>query len=255
LRGLLSEVYLPALLSSETDALARRLGERATLDDPVLGRASGPTELVEALRRGAAWLATHQAAFVRHGLTVGSDRDVTEGELSVTANGKAASIPVAVVAEKRKEREVEVRLYYSTRALGGPPPAPRSPLLSPDDTVVVPPPVAAHLEALARADLSGLLAGFEKEATLRAADGKSYGGSAGPGLGDYFATLIAPEAGPEGGTHLLKNARADDGSTCALEFTVVTVRGKRVPPQAVFAVYERGESGLLRAVRLYADVG
>jgi hypothetical protein len=32
------------------------------------------------------------------------------------------------------------------------------------------------------------------------------------------------------------------------------VHGKGVPPQAGLAVYERGESGLLRAARIYEDV-
>jgi hypothetical protein len=53
---------------------------------------------------------------------------------------------------------------------------------------------------------------------------------------------------------VLKGARADDGRTCALEYTVVRVHGKPVPPQAGLAVYERGESGLLHAVRVYEDV-
>jgi hypothetical protein len=53
---------------------------------------------------------------------------------------------------------------------------------------------------------------------------------------------------------ILKGARADDGSSCALEYTVVRVHGKDVAPQAGLAVYERGESGLLRSVRVYQDV-
>ena len=53
---------------------------------------------------------------------------------------------------------------------------------------------------------------------------------------------------------MLKGARADDGRICALEYTVVRVRGKNVPPQAGLAVYERGETGLLRSVRIYEDV-
>jgi hypothetical protein len=53
---------------------------------------------------------------------------------------------------------------------------------------------------------------------------------------------------------VLKGARADDGRTCALEYTVVRLHGSEIPPQAGLAVYERGESGLLRSVRLYDDV-
>jgi hypothetical protein len=53
---------------------------------------------------------------------------------------------------------------------------------------------------------------------------------------------------------VLKGARADDGTVCALEYTVVRVHGKTVAPQAGLAVYERGTSGLLRSVRVYQDV-
>jgi hypothetical protein len=35
---------------------------------------------------------------------------------------------------------------------------------------------------------------------------------------------------------------------------VVRVHGKNVSPQAGLAVYERGESGLLSAVRVYDDL-
>src|SRR5579859_8038805 len=119
LRGLLSEVYLPALLSSDTDSLAHRLGDRATLDDPVIGRVSGAAELDQALRSTATRLARHQATFEKQGLIIGSDRDVTEGVLTFVVDGKSIAMPVSVVAEKRREREVHVRLYYPTSVLGG----------------------------------------------------------------------------------------------------------------------------------------
>ena len=69
-------------------------------------------------------------------------------------------------------------------------------------------------------------------------------------LAEHYRALFAD--GP--GIEVLKGARADDGRTCALEYTVVRVHGKPVPPQAGLAVYERGESGLLHAVRVYEDV-
>ena len=60
-------------------------------------------------------------------------------------------------------------------------------------------------------------------------------------------------AGGSAGVEVLNGGRADDGSTCALEYTIVKMRGKGVPAQAGLAVYERGESGLLRAARVYED--
>jgi hypothetical protein len=89
---------------------------------------------------------------------------------------------------------------------------------------------------------------------LRTADGVSVVKDATGGLlRAHYEKLFAAHPG-SGGFEVLKGARADDGRTCALEYTIVRVRGKAVPPQAGLAVYERGESGLLRAVRIYEDV-
>jgi hypothetical protein len=254
LRGRLSEVYWPALLSSDTESLARRLGDRATLDDPMFGLTSGTAALAQVLRDIAAWLEKRGATFESHRLVVGSDREVTEGLLSLTADGKRIALPVAVVAEKRREREVQLRIYYSTRSFGDAPARRRSVLENED--VVVPPPVATHLDALSRADLGAVVASFERDATLCAPDGTSYGGTnAGRPLSTYFETLIASSADATGGTTFLRSARADDGSVCALECTVVRFRGQDVPPYEALAVYERGESGLLKTARLYGDIG
>ncbi len=252
LRGWLSDVYLPALVSSQTEQLMRRLGDRATVDDPIFGRATGIPALPRYLEEVAAWLKKHAAAFERLAFVTGSDRDVTEGTLSLTFDGRSVSIPVAIVAERRPEREVEVRLYYSTKPINGTN-AVRSPLLPKDDEVAVPPPIAAHLDAMSRGDVSGVVASFENGATLRDAAGTTHvkREDGGP-LRTFYENLLAGDS-QRGGVKVLKGARADDGSTCALEYTIVQVRGKDVAPQAGLAVYERGESGLLRAARIYED--
>ena len=247
LRGWLSEVYLPALAGAQTEQLARRLGDRATVDDPIFGRSNGPA-LGAFLEEVAAWLAKHAGAFEQVAFTQGSDRDVTEGTLSLTFDGRRVAVPVAVVAERRREREVEVRLYYSTRPISGAN-AVRSPLLPQDDEAAVPPPVSAHLEALKSGSVDGVVASFENDGTLRDAEGVSFAKEGGA-LRARYERLFAGHPGLE----VLKGARADDGRTCALEYTIVRVHGKSVPPQAGLAVYERGESGLLRAVRVYEDV-
>jgi hypothetical protein len=248
LRGWLSEVYLPALASSQPDQLAKRLGDRATVDDPIFGRTNGMPALLRYLEEVSAWLTKHAGTFEKVAFTMGSDRDVTEGTLTLTYDGRRVTVPVAVVAERRKEREVELRCYYSTRPINGTN-AVRSPLLPQDDEVSVPPPVSAHLDALGKGDAGALVAGFEADGTLRDAEGASYAREGGA-LEAHYAKLFGGQPGIE----VLKGARADDGRTCALEYTVVRVHGKRVPPQAGLAVYERGESGLLRAVRVYEDV-
>jgi hypothetical protein len=254
LRGWLSELYLPALLSAQTEQLVRRLGERATVDDPIFGRTTGMPALSRYLDEVAAWLNKHSGAFEKVAFVTGSDRDVTEGTLSLTFDGRRVKVPVAIVAERRPEREIEMRLYYSTKPIKGTRAA-RSPLLPQDDEVAVPVQVSAQLDSLARGDVGGVLASFENGAVLRDAGGQAHAKVDGGGpLRAFYEQLCASTPGPSAGIEVLKGARADDGHLCALEYTVVRVRGKNVPPQAGLAVYERGETGLLHAVRIYEDI-
>lgn len=255
LRGWLSEVYFPALVSGEADQLVRRLGDRATVDDPIFGRKTGMPALEQFLAEISAWLGKREASFEKTAFTMGSDRDVTEGTLGLTFEGKRVTVPVAIVAERRPEREVELRLYYSTKPIKGTH-AVRSPLLPQDDEVLVPPPVAAHLEALGKGNVAAVVASFENGGVVCDPEGGSHhkteeGGT----LRRFYEQLLGAGGGADGaGIEVLKGARADDGRTCALEYTVVRVHGKAVAPQAGLAVYERGESGLLKAARIYEDV-
>jgi hypothetical protein len=254
LRGRLSEVYFPALLAAETVSLARRLGDRATLDDPLFGSTSGSSALEQALKEMAGWLAARGASFSNGGLVIGSDREVSEGLLTLTENGVQVLLPVAVVAQKRRERAVDLRLYYSTRAFAST--AERRPFVLPSEDVVLPPPVATHLDALSRADLGAVIASFERDATLRAPDGTSYGGpGSSPPLRTYFEMLIDLRADATGGTTFQRSARADDGNACALECSLVRLRGRNVTPHSALMVYERGDSGLLKGARLYGNIG
>ncbi|MGH7270786.1 MAG: hypothetical protein ACREJ3_10185 [Polyangiaceae bacterium] len=258
LRGRLSEIYFPALVSSQSDQLLRRLGDRATVDDPIFGRTSRAPALTRYLDEISVWLAKRQGSFEKTAFVTGSDRDVTEGSLALTFDGRRVTVPVAVVAERRPEREIELRLYYSTKPIKGTH-AVRSPLLPKNDEVTVPPPVEAQIAALARGDAAAVVASFETGGMLRDAAGQSYlkEGDGGPLLSFYeklLSNVKSPVKDPATGIEMLKGARADDGKICALEYTVVRIRAKAVAPQAGMAVYERGDSGLLRAVRVYEDI-
>jgi len=253
LRGWLSEVYFPALASSQVAPLALRLGDRATIEDPIFGRCSGRPELDERLEQMARWLSERDAAYESRAFVTGSDRDVAEGALTLTIGDRRVTLPVAVVTERRREREVELRAYYAAAKLGATPLPQREPLPS-NEQITVPPPVAAHLEALARGDVDGVVASFEYGGTLRSPDGVTHAKIEGGGaLRSYYANLITFDGTPAG-LQVQKSARADDGNTCALEYTVVRLRGRNIPPQTGLAVYERGESGLLRTVRVYDDI-
>jgi hypothetical protein len=250
LRGWLSEVYFPALVSLQASQLAQRLGDRASVDDAMFGRASGMPGVGAQLEEMSKWLSSRDPAFERFGFVMGSDRDVTEGSLALTIDGQRLLIPVAIVAERRREREVELRSFYATSRLR-PQSGPRRGGLAADDQIVLPPPVAAHVDALRRADVDAIVASFEHGGTVRGADGETHAklDEGGP-LRDYYARLLAGG----GGLEVVKSARADDGSTCALEYNVVRIPGRTIAPEPGLAVYERGESGLLRTVRVYDDI-
>ena len=223
------------------------------MDDPIFGRTQGGPALAAYLDQSAAWLTQRAGAFESFAFTTGSDRDVTEGALALTVDGKRLSVPVAVVAERRPEREVEIRLYYSTKPILGAN-TPRTPLVPRDDELAVPPPVSLYLAALARGDVDAAVASFENGAMLRdPSGGEHLREGAGGALRAFYEGLFSAGAAGEPAIEVLKGARADDGRTCALEYTVARMHGKVIAPQPGLAVFERGESGLLRAARLYHD--
>jgi hypothetical protein len=253
LRGWLSDIYIPVLLDSakgNAEALIHRLGGRATIDDPIFGRASGLPALEKFINEMSKWLKDHHCTYEKTHFTMGVDRDVTEGTLILDLDDKTVDLPIAVVAERRRSREVELRLYYSTQPIKGTY-AVRSPLVEKNDEVSLPIGVTNHLEALAKADLDGIVNGFESEGMMREARGLQHKKEG--DLRDFYDKLLAGGAFG-GGIELLKGGAADDGRTCALEYTLVKMCGRDVPAQAGLAVYERGDSGLLRSLRVYDDL-
>jgi hypothetical protein len=251
LRGWLSDVYLPALLDKTAlEPLARRLGGRATVDDPLFGREAGLPGLERYVNEASAWLLERDATWEKTHFTTGVDRDVTEGLLALNLPTGPFVLPVAVVAERRRSREVEVRLYYSTYRLKEGV-APRGQLVPKVEDLVLPAGVNDHLDALRAANVDALLAGFEQNGVLREAQGTEH--AKGNGLRAYFEKLVlGGEFG--GGVEIMIGGAADDGRTVALEYTLVRMGGHEVKPQAGLTVYERGDSGLLRAVRMYDDL-
>ena len=256
LKGWLSDIYFPALVELRSNAkaidpLLLRLGGKATVDDPVFGRATGLPAMSDVLKKSGAWLGERAASYERGGATSGIDRDVTEGTLAMNVGGRSIHVPVAVVAERRKSREVELRVYFSTQAIDGKANA-RPPLVGPSSEIVLPQAVADHADALRKGDVMGALACFEVDGFVRDSRGKVNTKAEG-GLKEFYEKLFAGGAF-SGGLEMQQGGNADDGRICAIEYTLTKVAGRDVPPQAGLMVYERGDSGLVRALRIYDDV-
>lgn len=255
LRGWLSDVYFPSLLdlsmrAAAIESLATRLGAKATIDDPLHGRATGGDAIRGLLTRTADWLVKHAGSYERLAFTTGTDRDVTEGTIALTFENKTLDLPIAVVAERRRSREVELRIYYATQSVANERKT-RAPLVAATD-VTLPPSVITFLDALAKGDVKAVVAAFEHDGAVRDARGLQHGNKDGA-LQTFVDGLLAGGAFGAG-LDLQRGGEADDGRTCALEFTLVKARGREVIPQPGLMLFERGESGLLSAVRIYGDL-
>ena len=255
LRGWLSDVYFPSLLDASREkaieALGSRLGAKATVDDPIHGRATGLPAISAHLDKTASWLAEHSASYERLAFTTGTDRDVTEGTLSLTFETKTVDLPIALVAERRRSREVEVRIYYATQPVASERKK-RPPLVPPSPEIVLPPAVADFLEALAKGNVAAMVGAFEHDGSLRDARGLQHRMKDGA-VKTFLDALVAGGAFGAG-LELERGGAADDGRTCALEHTLLRARGRDVEPQPGLMLFERGDSGLLSALRVYGDL-
>ena len=246
LRGWLSDVYFPALLDDALGPLSIRLGPRASVDDPLFGRTAGLPALDGMLEQVKEWLTKHAASYTRGLFTTGIDRDVTEGTLSLTVDGAAIDLPVAVVAERRRSREVALRIYYTTAPLGGKA-TPRAALVTQDSELVLPTLVTDHLEAMKKGNVDQVLACFESDASLVEPSGAARSNADGS-LRAYYTKILS------NGWEATCGGAADDGRACALEYSLNKIAGRMSAPQAGLMVYQKGDSGLLHALRVYDDI-
>jgi hypothetical protein len=241
LRGRLADVYVPAIVSGGLDSLAKRLGNRATIDDALHGRASGLPSVEPLLSKLHAYFAKHKGTYRHRASTTGVDRDLSEGVLELEVDGKACEMPIVVVAERRRLREIELRVYYAPPA-APPNRPPRVALTRTPDPVPLPQLPAHVADALKKGAVERVLAAFEEGARIVAPDGTSHAKKDGK-MNRFISDLGA-------GVELDVAGSADDGRTCGVEAMLLLARREPVP--AVLA-FERGDTGLLRELRLYYD--
>ncbi len=240
LTGRLADIYLPSLVKGDIEALSRRLGSRATIDDPLYGRAMSLTSIDQLLARAAGYFASHGAQYVHVRSTTGVDRDASEGRLSMTIAGQSREIPIAVVAERRRLREIELRLYYAPEDASSERKS-KCQLVIAGREPRVAQLVHGILEGIRRNNYDAVLAGFDETARVVDGAGRTYGKHEGT-LGAFFADLAA--------AHVEVAGCADDGRTCCVEATLV--RKDRAATPALFA-FERGDTGLVHELRAYFE--
>jgi hypothetical protein len=120
----------------------------------------------------------------------------------------------------------------------------------PSDHAGVPGVVGRYLAAVAAGDTEEVVAAFAPDGYFRGPFGPRYAHRGTDELRSFFARCFSEG----GGIGLEPCAVTDDGVRCALEYNCVRWGDRELPPQAGIGVYERGEDGLLAAVRVYDDI-
>jgi hypothetical protein len=242
LKGRLADVYVPALVSGTLEALSRRLGNRATIDDPLYGRASSLGSIDPLLSRVAAFFAEGGATYEHVCSTTGVDRDAAEGRLAMKIDGEARELPIAIVAERRRLREIELRVYYATVAVRAQPQRkPRAALISSGPGLLVADLVDSIIAGVKSGAIEQALAGFEERSRIVDPSGRAHEKS-----GGAMATFLTEL----GGLDIAIGGTADDGRTACIEATVTRPGGQTAPALLAF---QRGESGLVQELRVYWD--
>jgi hypothetical protein len=230
LRGRLCEVFFSALLTEMIDPLMRRLGDKAELSDPIFGDAAGLSPLKDRLVEWTRFLSEHDARYDRTITVVGADRDVTEGTLELRLDGHTITLPVALLMERRKEREVALRVFLATSPFKR---EAKGPHIAEAPVSFVPSFASDLLNALGKRDAAAVEACFEEESGVRDALGGEHARAATMGI------LTQP---------LTVRGVADNGQVCALESTLGDTK------RLALLVLQRGDSGLIRSMRIYSEM-
>jgi hypothetical protein len=237
--------YFDGLLAGEIDALVGSFAGEPVVHDPRRGRIRGARAFVDFVTETNAALAARDVRVENVDLLLTPERGVEEAVLHL--DGGRTTLPMAMATEHARDgRIVELRIYFSSVPLTGRH-AIRPPLLGPDPELRLAGAVADHQRALAAGDVEGAVAAFEPDGSLRDPAGTVIRGP--DALRAHYERCFAHGAG----IPLEHCTATDDGVACGLEYNLVTWGATAVPPQAGVAVYVRGATGKLAAVRVYDD--
>jgi hypothetical protein len=242
-----AERYLGLLIAGDADAVVSSFAAHPVVEDPRAGRVEGADAVAQFMTSTAAWLADKSAAVTHVRTTKAGRRTVAEQILQVGD----IELPVAVVALDEDAGTTALHVYHTMWPFN------RVHTVRPH--FVEPEPDAQHSDvvkqfamALGGGDIDAALALFEADMYMREASGPPYVHWGASSLRAYFQGLF------DGGAPTIqKNTVTDDGRCACMEFSAIGWGGQPWPPerhQAGLAVYERGDPGRLRAIRIYDDI-
>jgi hypothetical protein len=243
--------YYEGILAGEPDALVRSFAGQPRVNDPRVGDVEGDEELRAFVSEMAGWLRERDAVVENVALTRTQTRTVEEVVLHLLGDDeRLIELPVAIVTDRNPDRTLKaIRVYHSMWPLTGRHNV-RPPLLPEDARLHAEGSPSNYQRMLAEGDLEGILETFEPDGYAREPSGGSYLHRGAEGLRELYAYMFANG----GGIPLEHCTLTDDGLRCAIEYNCVRWGVTDIPPQAGVAVYERGNSGLLSAARIYDDV-
>ena len=240
--------YLAALNDGDARELETAWPGKVVIYDPHVGQVSGRHQVRQFVRRNLSWLASLHARTEVVASTGAGGRAVVELLAHVDHHGQELAWPVAVVSESPDDLSVVIRTYCSQWPLDEKRPV-RPPILASGhaslDGVV-----SRYQAGLAAGDTDAVVSTFAPDGYFRGPFGPLHAHRGAAELRSFFARCFS--AG--GGIDLEGCAVTDDGVRCALEYNCVRWGSHDLPPQAGIGVYERGQDGLLTAVRVYDDV-
>jgi hypothetical protein len=245
--------YYEGILAGEPNALVRSFAAgQPRLNDPRVGYVEGVRGLRAFASGTADWLRERDAVVENVALTRTQARTVEEVQqhLLLGDEGGRVELPVAILTDRNPDRTLKaIRVYHSMWPLTGEH-AVRPPLLPADPELHVQGVVGNYQRALAEGDIESIVGAFEPDGYAREPSGGAYVHRGAKGLWNLYAHLFANG----GGIFLEHCTLTDDSARCAIEYNCIRWGVTGIPAQAGVAVYERGNSGLLAAARIYDDV-
>jgi hypothetical protein len=241
--------YLAALSEGDSHRLETVWPGEVLVVDPRAGEVRGHRQLRHFVRTNMAWLAEHSAQVETIATTTVEGRAVVE--MLAYLDNQDVAWPVAVVAESPDDSSVVFRTYCSQWPVDGHrhirPPILMSTAGLPD--VVV----GRYQAALAAGDAEALVNTFLPDGYYREPIGEHATHRGVAELRSFFGARFGAGDGDRG-IQLQPCVVTDDAVRCAVEFSMLRWANSSLPPQAGIAVYERGNNGLLAAVRVYDDI-
>lgn len=236
------------LLDGEINNIKAMFAGEPLLNEPTKGIIKGDSQLDHFTRNYRHWMQRRNPSVKHSACTITDKRIVEECVLHLRDKDEAIDLPVAIVADLKNDKLSHVRIYYSMWPLFNKHMV-RPPILTDLEAIMLPPPVEDYMKKLDRGNAESIIKLFGPDGYVREPSGEGFKHAGPDGLKNFYNAALA-----EGGISLKPCTCTYDGVKCAVEFNIYKWGKTALPPQAGVAVYEKGSSGLLAAVRIYDDV-